>query len=60
MYGTKEQWEGLVRHVLTMVGPLVIAKGIDEGSWLVLVGAITSVAGVAWSWLVKPKPEPQP
>lgn len=41
---------GLVRHVLTAVGPLISAWGVVDGeTWLTIVGASSTVAGAGWS-----------
>jgi hypothetical protein len=41
---------GLLRHVLTLVGGYYVSKGqIDQSSVDTVIGAVTSVAGVAWS-----------
>ena len=47
---TKDQIFGVVRHVFTAVGGILIAKGlVTDGSWTELTGAILSLAGVVWS-----------
>ena len=41
---------GLVRHVLTLVGGYYVSKGqIDQSSVDTVIGAISGIAGVAWS-----------
>lgn len=41
---------GLVRHILTAVGGALAAKGlIGAGDVELVVGALTTIAGVAWS-----------
>jgi hypothetical protein len=41
---------GIVRHILTFGGGIVVAKGyIDEQTMLQIVAAIVSLAGVVWS-----------
>jgi hypothetical protein len=41
---------GLVRHVLTLVGGYYVSKGqIDQSSVDTVIGALTGIAGVAWS-----------
>jgi hypothetical protein len=53
----KEQILGLIRHLLTFVGGLAIAKGlIDQVQETELVGAICTIIGTVWSVLAK-KPE---
>lgn len=45
-----EQVKGLIRHVLTFVGGIVIAKGwIDASTSAELIGIIMSVVGTIWS-----------
>ena len=51
---TKEKLFGIVRHVLTFGGGLLIAKGvISEGTLTEIIGALTSIIGVVWSVLSK-------
>ena len=53
---TQEQILGIIRHVLTTVGGIVVAKGtIDESTMVTVVGALTSLLGVAWSIWAKRK-----
>jgi hypothetical protein len=41
---------GLLRHVLTMAGGYLVAKGyVSEGDVETIVGATIALAGVAWS-----------
>ena len=41
---------GLVRHVLTLIGGYYVSKGqIDQSSVDTVIGALTGIAGVAWS-----------
>jgi hypothetical protein len=50
----KEQILGLIRHLLTFVGGLAIAKGlIDQVQETELVGAICTIIGTVWSVLAK-------
>ena len=50
----KEQVLGLLRHVLTFVGGILIAKGsIDETTATELVGGLITVIGGVWSVLTK-------
>jgi len=52
----KESILGVLRHCLTFGGGLAVARGhIDEASMLELVGAIVTIAGVAWSIRQKKK-----
>lgn len=46
----KDSVLGLLRHLLTFGGGILISKGIlDEGTALELVGGIVTVVGGAWS-----------
>jgi len=50
----KEQIMGLVRHVLTFVGGILVAKGLATAEMQAeLVGGIMTVIGAAWSILSK-------
>lgn len=45
---------GLLRHVLTMAGGYLVAKGyVAEGDVETVVGATLALGGVAWSALDK-------
>ena len=47
---TKEQVLGLVRHTLTFVGGILIAKGlVTEGLTQEIIGAATTLVGAIWS-----------
>jgi len=51
---TKEQFLGIVRHGLTFVGAILIAKGqVDNGQWYEITGAAVSLISVVWSVLDK-------
>jgi hypothetical protein len=46
----KEKVLGLVRHILTFVGGIVITKGlIDESLYTELVGGVATLIGTIWS-----------
>lgn len=52
---TLDQILGIVRHVMTIAGTLLIATGnIAEGSWEVLTGSALSLVAIAWSVMSKP------
>ncbi len=52
----KESVMGVLRHILSFGGGLLVAQGhIDESTMLELVGAIVTIAGVAWSIRQKKK-----
>jgi hypothetical protein len=45
---------GLVRHVLTLVGGVLVSRGsLDPTQAETLIGAILSIVGVVWSVLQK-------
>lgn len=45
---------GLIRHLLTFGGGFLVAKGyFDEATLNELVGALTTVIGIAWSAVAK-------
>ena len=51
---SKEQWLGIVRHSLTFVGGILIAKGlVDESIWAEISGAALTLVGGIWSITVK-------
>lgn len=53
---TGEQIGGLVRHALTTLGGVLVAKGvIDETTLVGLAGAAATIFGAAWSYYVKRK-----
>ena len=50
----KEQIMGLVRHVLTFVGGIIVAKGLaTDAMTSELIGGIMTVVGTSWSILSK-------
>ena len=53
---TKEQLEGITRHVLTFVGGILVVKGYtDEQTAAELMGTCATLAGLIWSILSKRK-----
>ena len=47
---SKEQLMGIVRHTLTFVGGILVAKGIlDDATLLEIIGGATTLAGAIWS-----------
>ena len=53
---TKEQVMGIVRHSLTFIGGIVVAKGyIDDSTVTEIVGAAVTLAGAVWSIVDKNK-----
>jgi hypothetical protein len=50
----KEQKLGVIRHVLTFVGGILLAKGlVDESLMTDLVASIMVIIGGVWSVLAK-------
>jgi hypothetical protein len=53
---SKNQVEGIIRHVLTGIGGVLIAFGIlDESILVETIGAAVAVTGVIWSIIDKNK-----
>jgi len=53
----KDQVLGLVRHALTFVGGIIIAKGlIEEGMFQEILGGVMTLVGGVWSIASKKKP----
>lgn len=53
---TKEQFLGVLRHVVTFIGGLMVAKGLfDVTTVETLSGLIITVAGLLWSMLAPEK-----
>lgn len=52
------QVAGIVRHVLTFVGGIAVAKGlIDTETAAQVVGALATIIGVVWSVIAKRPPK---
>jgi hypothetical protein len=52
----QEQVLGIVRHALTFIGGLLIAKGfIDESTSTEIIGTVVGLVGTLWSIVVKKK-----
>jgi len=52
----KEQIIGIIRHVLTFVGGIVVAKGFaDETIIMGLIGGVITLVGGIWSIVSKIK-----
>jgi len=50
----KEQILGIVRHLLTFFGGILVTKGlVDETFVTELIGGISTVIGAVWSFLNK-------
>ena len=53
---SQEQIYGVIRHVLSAVGGILVAKGVLEGgAWTELTGAAMALVGVIWSIVDKKK-----
>ncbi len=51
---TQEQVLGIVRHVLTFAGGLVVAKGVaDEATVATFIGSVVTLVGAVWSVVAK-------
>ena len=51
---TKEQVLGVLRHTLTFVGGLLIARGVvDAAVATEITGAVLTLTGAIWSIIVK-------
>ncbi len=58
---TKEQILGIVRHTLTFIGGIVIARGlVDETLVTECIGGILTLAGAIWSIIDKKAITPIP
>lgn len=52
----KDQVLGLVRHILTFVGGILVTKGLATDAMSVeLVGSAMSLVGIVWSIVSKKK-----
>jgi hypothetical protein len=46
----RNQWVGILRHVLTFGGGILIAKGlVDESTWSEVSGSVLALVGAIWS-----------
>lgn len=51
-----DQGLGIVRHVLTTVAGMAVAKGYaDDSTATAIVGGLVALVGVVWSYLAKKK-----
>jgi len=51
---TKDQIFGVLRHTMTALGGILIAKGlVADGAWAELTGAALTLTGVIWSIVSK-------
>ena len=52
----KDRLLGLVRHILTFGGGVLVAKGLATDAMVIeLIGSVMSIAGIAWSVISKKK-----
>jgi hypothetical protein len=52
----KNELLGLIRHALTFVGGIIVAKGlIDESLFQEVLGGVMTLFGAAWSIVEKKK-----
>lgn len=50
----QDQILGLVRHLLTALGGLLVAKGyVDDTTMVTVVGALATIIGAGWSVYTK-------
>jgi hypothetical protein len=53
---TKEQVLGIIRHTLTFIGGIIVAKGwIDDVTSTEIIGGLITLSGAIWSIVVKNK-----
>jgi len=53
---TKEQLLGIIRHTLTFVGGIVVARGlVDETLVTEIIGGVLTLTGAIWSIIDKNK-----
>lgn len=51
-----EEMQGLIRHMLTFGGGILVSMGyMDNGTAVQLVGAVSTIIGIVWSYLDKKK-----
>lgn len=51
---TREQVLGIIRHTLTFVGGIVVAKGlVDETVVTEIIGGVLTLTGAIWSIVAK-------
>jgi hypothetical protein len=55
-YINKDQFLGVVRHIVTFIGGVLVARGkLDVGSVETIVGFITTVTGLIFSFIAPEK-----
>lgn len=64
MFDNPTVWSGIIRHVLTFVGGILVSLGwADEATATAFIGAVITVVGGVWSIMTKRKietPAPMP
>lgn len=51
---TKDQVLGIIRHTLTFIGGIVVAKGlVDESTITEIIGSVLTLTGAIWSIVAK-------
>lgn len=49
-----QKWDGVIRHVLTAAGAVVVTLGfMDEATWMKVSGALLTLMPMVWSWMSK-------
>jgi hypothetical protein len=55
---TQQQVLGIVRHILTFGGGIVVSKGYaDDAAVTEIIGAVMTIIGAVWSIIEKSKAE---
>ena len=53
---TQEQFLGLIRHIVTFAGGIIVARShFDPGAVETIGGLVVTVAGMLWSFLAPEK-----
>jgi len=53
---TQEQVLGIVRHLLTAVGTILIVKGfVNDANWELITGTTSGLVSIIWSVFSKKK-----
>lgn len=54
---TIEQSLGIVRHIMSIVGTLLVANSsVTEGGWELITGSALALVSILWSVFSKPTP----
>ena len=47
---SREQWLGIIRHILTFAGGWIVAQGwLNEAELVEVIGAVMTLVGLVWS-----------